>query len=72
LATEIEDNLVINRLPSAIYERSIANLKISVGSEIVMKKAHFAVAIFASANGPGSYVLHANKKKSVRVIRTIP
>jgi hypothetical protein len=36
LATTIEDNRVVNRLPSVIYERSIANLKISVGSEIAM------------------------------------
>lgn len=36
LATQIEDNQIVNRLPMIIYERSIANLKISIGSEIAM------------------------------------
>lgn len=36
LATAIEDNQVVNRLPTIIYERAIVNLKISVGSEIAM------------------------------------
>lgn len=36
LATAIEDCPTVNRLPTVIYERAIANLKISVGSEIAM------------------------------------
>src|SRR6266513_2543120 len=36
LATAIEECPTVNRLPTVIYEQSISNLKISVGSEIAM------------------------------------
>ena len=36
LATAIEACVAVNRLPTVIYERNIANLKISVGSEMAM------------------------------------
>jgi hypothetical protein len=36
LGIAVDENEVVNRLPTIIYERSIANLKISVGSEMAM------------------------------------